>query len=84
MIRKTKSTRSKRRNSGARNGLSASDASKAGFWRRRTVEELAAEQGVTPVGDPADLRGDFWPENESTDEFLAWLRASRREGKGKG
>jgi hypothetical protein len=45
------------------------------------VEELAAEKGVKPVEDPNELKGDFWPEDESVDEFLAWLRALRREGK---
>jgi hypothetical protein len=45
------------------------------------LEELAAEQGVKPVESPKVLRGDFWPEDESLDEFLAWLRKLRREGR---
>jgi hypothetical protein len=45
----------------------------ADFWRSKSVEELAREQGVKPVEDPNDLKGDFWPEDESVDEFLAWL-----------
>jgi hypothetical protein len=43
-------------------------------------EALAAQQGIKPVHDPMELRGDFWPENESTDDFIAWLRKLRREG----
>lgn len=56
----------------------------SGFWQPKTVEELAAEQGVHPVADPAELRGDFWPANESTDDFLNWLRRLRQEEKGEG
>jgi hypothetical protein len=72
MPRKTK-TRSRvpllrrRRKTGAQGG------------RARTVEQLAAEQGVRPVHDPRELRGDFWPEAESTDDFLSWLREIRRD-----
>jgi hypothetical protein len=43
------------------------------------VEALARQQGVEPIQDPDVLRGDFWPENESIDEFLRELRASRRD-----
>jgi hypothetical protein len=45
----------------------------------KTVEELAAEQGVEPIGDPRTLRGDFWPQDESVDDFVSWLRGLRRE-----
>jgi hypothetical protein len=41
------------------------------------LERLAAEQGVTPVTDIEALRGDFWPEDEDSDEFLATIRAWR-------
>jgi hypothetical protein len=37
----------------------------------RTVDQLAAEQGTGPIEDPALLRGDFWPEEESAEDFLA-------------
>jgi hypothetical protein len=43
------------------------------------VQELARQQGVQPVADPDVLRGDFWPEDESIDDFLHELRASRRD-----
>jgi len=52
------------------------------FWRAKTVEELASEQGVKPVENPNDLLGDFWPEDESIDDFLRWHRQLRREQKG--
>jgi hypothetical protein len=40
---------------------------------------LAAEQGVRPIQDIDELGGDFWPEDESMDEFLATLREWREE-----
>jgi len=36
-----------------------------------SIEELKEAQGVTYSGDPKDLVGDFWPEDESIDDFLA-------------
>ena len=42
-----------------------------------TIEELAAEQRVSFPKDPRELLGDFWPENESIDDFLAALREWR-------
>ncbi|MGB8510823.1 MAG: hypothetical protein WCD76_20795 [Pyrinomonadaceae bacterium] len=43
--------------------------------------ELAKQQGVKPVGDIKELQGDFWPEEESVDEFLTWVRDTRRQVK---
>ena len=40
-------------------------------------EELASQQGVQPIADPTELLGDFWPEDESIDDFLATLRRWR-------
>ena len=41
--------------------------------------ELAKRQGVKPIQNIDELKGDFWPEEESADEFLSWLRKTRRE-----
>jgi len=38
---------------------------------------LATAQGVTAVERPEDLLGDFWPEDEPIEEFLAALRQWR-------
>ena len=54
-------------------------ADSTGFWQPKTVEALAAEQGVHPIDDPKQLRGEFWPQEESMDEFLAWLRKLRQK-----
>jgi hypothetical protein len=41
--------------------------------------ELARQQGVEPIRDIKELQGDFWPEDESVDEFLEWVRAIRQD-----
>lgn len=43
--------------------------------------ELAKQQGVKPIKSIKDLQGDFWPEEESIDDFLAWLDALRGNDK---
>jgi hypothetical protein len=43
--------------------------------------ELAKRQGVKPIQNMEDLRGDFWPEEESIDDFLAWVRDLRQSDK---
>ena len=48
----------------------------------KSIEEMAAEQGIKPF-DFAEARAaaaGIWPEEESLDDFTAWLRESRREG----
>lgn len=43
------------------------------------IEALAAAQGVRPIDDPASLVFEDWPEDESADDFIAAVRAWRRE-----
>jgi hypothetical protein len=45
-----------------------------------SVEELAAQQGVSPVTSLDDLRADFWPEEDSVEDFAATIRRWRSEG----
>jgi len=42
---------------------------------------LVAAQGLTFPRDPKDLLGNFWPEEESIDDFLAEMRAWRGRAK---
>lgn len=49
------------------------------FEEKSEIEQLAAEQGVSAVTDFNALLGDFWPEDESADDFIAQVRAWRRE-----
>jgi hypothetical protein len=46
-----------------------------------SAEELIAAQGLTFPRDPRDLLGDFWPEEESIDDFLAAMREWRGHAK---
>jgi hypothetical protein len=51
--------------------------------RRKEVETRMRQRGLTPIDDFEGYLAevtDFWPEDESCDEFLAWLRKLRREG----
>ena len=42
-----------------------------------SIQELVAEQGTTFRADPAELLGDFWPEEESIEDFLRALHEWR-------
>ena len=42
-----------------------------------SIEELVAEQGTQFRADPAELLGDFWPEDESIEDFLKALHEWR-------
>ena len=54
---------------------------RAFFAQQQTdLQTLAARQGVQPVANFDDLLGDFWPEDETADEFIAAVRQWRREG----
>lgn len=50
------------------------------FWKHHDPAVLIAQQGTKPVTDFNQLLGDFWPENETSEEFLEWLYESRRAG----
>lgn len=48
----------------------------------KSIEEMAAEQGIKPF-DFAEARSaaaGIWPEDESLDDFTVWLQESRKEG----
>ena len=47
---------------------------------RYDIEELAAQQGTQVISDIDQLRGDFWPEDESVDDFIAHVRKWRDAG----
>ena len=42
-----------------------------------SVEQLMAEQGTGPVSDVSLIHGNFWPEEESVEEFVATVREWR-------
>jgi hypothetical protein len=43
------------------------------------LDALAEAQGVAPIGDIDELVADFWPEDESIDDFIAAVRRWRDE-----
>ena len=42
-----------------------------------SIEQLMVEQGTGPITDVSLLHGDFWPEDESVEEFVATIRERR-------
>jgi len=46
---------------------------------RRELERLAAEKGVMAITDVDSLRADFWPNDESVDDFVRTVRERRYE-----
>jgi len=52
---------------------------------QQRLEELLAEadaRGIKPVDEAVLLAmGEVWPDEENLDEFLTWLRQSRRSGR---
>ena len=42
-----------------------------------SLDELIAQQAKEPIRDPKTLLGDFWPEDEPVEEFLAALHEWR-------
>lgn len=52
------------------------------FWETPSLDDLARQHHVQPLGCLADLQGDFWPEDETDEEVLEFLRRLREEGVG--
>ena len=50
------------------------------FWTGRDAATLAERQEVHPAQQLNDLRGDFWPEEEPIDDFIAAVRRWRHTG----
>ncbi len=67
------------RNGSASGANGQASVSPVKTWQPRSVEELAAEQGVKPITSIRDLMMD-WPEDsaDSVDEFLRQLREWRK------
>lgn len=47
------------------------------FQPASDLSSLAAAQGVAPMTDVSKLRGDFWPDDENIDDFIAEVRRWR-------
>jgi hypothetical protein len=49
------------------------------FWQDTTLKELLATQTPITVHNLKHLAADFWPEEESIEDFLIFLRQQRQE-----
>ena len=49
------------------------------FWEDLTVEQIARRQGVRPFRSVEELKADFWPEDESIDDFIETIHRWREE-----
>jgi hypothetical protein len=53
--------------------MDKSNDPRCNFDANPSLEELIAQQGKRPITDVAVLHGNFWPEEESIEDFLAAL-----------
>lgn len=51
----------------------------ADFWHPRTLEEIVQSQQTPVVQDISTLKADFWPEEETADEFIEYVYQQRKE-----
>jgi len=58
--------------------VSQMTASADPFWDGRNAQAVAQAQGIRPVRSVDDLWADFWPEDESVEEFRDTVRAWRQ------
>lgn len=49
------------------------------FWQGVSLQQLHATQTPTIVHSLKDLTADFWPVEDSIEDFLAFLREQRQE-----
>ncbi len=71
MTPRTRSTAARRR------GLSRNTINVGG---EQLAWKLATTLGIEPINDIEKLYGDFWPEDESVDDFIAAMKAWDKEG----
>ena len=48
------------------------------FWQGVALHELIESQKPITVNQPQELRAYFWPEEESIDDFLTFMREQRQ------
>jgi hypothetical protein len=49
------------------------------FWQGTTLNQLLATHPPITVDNPKELVADFWPEEDSIEDFLTFLRQQRQE-----
>ena len=51
------------------------------FWQSPSLEQLVEAQKTKPVAGLDELAAEFWPEQESADDFIDFVHQQRREDK---
>lgn len=49
----------------------------ADFWQPQPLESIVASQQTQPVSDISALKADFWPVEESADDFIEFVGQQR-------
>jgi hypothetical protein len=49
------------------------------FWEGQTIAQLQSAQKTSPIEHLKDLTADFWPEEDSIENFLSFLQTQRQE-----
>lgn len=49
------------------------------FWEPRTLEYHIQAQGTSVVAEIAELKADFWPEQETADDLINYVYQQRSE-----
>lgn len=51
----------------------------ADFWQPQPLDSIVASQQTQPASDISALKADFWPEDESADDFIAFIEQQHQE-----
>jgi hypothetical protein len=76
-----KNKRSKRGDSRKKPVYPSLGSARASAKKRAEMERRRRARPIEDYDKHLQEVGDFWPETESIDDFLAWLRESRRTGR---
>lgn len=49
------------------------------FWNPKTLNQIIEEQNAKALNRLSDFVADFWPDEESVDEFIKYIYEQRRE-----
>ena len=48
------------------------------FWQGLSIDQLRISQSITPIRSLKELAADFWPVEDSIEEFLDFLKAQHQ------
>lgn len=57
----------------------AGESAETDCRRSKNTDRLLQDASVSPVSDLSDLAADFWPEDESADDFIDYIYRQRKE-----